>query len=84
MEENFIAHLEETLTRCNKAQHTLMFTRPVTLVNGKWYADGNEMTEEGLVKNGYARRIQLSHPTDNSPSTRENEPTATSQEELAT
>ena len=57
MEENFIAHLEETLTRCNKAQHTLMFTRSVTLVNGKWYADGNEMTEEGLVENGYARRI---------------------------
>ena len=61
MGENFIAHLEETLTRCSKAQHALTFTRPVTLVNGKWYADGNEMTEEGLVEKGYARRIRLQH-----------------------
>nr|DAH52224.1 MAG TPA: hypothetical protein [Caudoviricetes sp.]DAI40174.1 MAG TPA: hypothetical protein [Caudoviricetes sp.] len=61
MEENFIAHLEETLERCNKTEHTLMFLRPVTLVNGKWYADGNEMTEEELVEKGYARRIRLQH-----------------------
>ena len=39
MEENFIAHLEETLERCNKTEHTLTFTRPVTLVNSKWYAE---------------------------------------------
>lgn len=84
MEENFIAHLEETLKRCSKAQHALMFNRPVTLVNGKWYADGNEMTEEGLVEKGYARRFQLSHPAGNSSATRQNEPTATAQEELAT
>lgn len=58
MEENFIAHLEDTLERCNNAEHTLMFTRPVTLVNGKWYADGNEMTEEELVEKGYARRVR--------------------------
>lgn len=58
MEENFIAHFEETLARCNKTEHTLMFLRPVTLVNGKWYADGNEMTEEELVEKGYARRIR--------------------------
>ena len=61
MEENFIAHLEETLERCNKTEHTLMFLRPVTLVNGKWYADGNEMTEEELVEKGYAQRICLQH-----------------------
>ena len=61
MEENFIAHLEETLKRCNKTEHTLMFLRPVTLVNGKWYADGNEMTEEELVEKGYAQRICLHH-----------------------
>lgn len=57
MEENFIAHLEETLERCNKTEHTLTFTRPVTLVNSKWYADGNEMTEQELVEKGYAQRI---------------------------
>lgn len=61
MEENIIAHLEETLERYSKAESALMFTRPVTLVNGKWYADGNEMTEEGLVEKGYARRVRLQH-----------------------
>ena len=61
MEENFIAHLEETLERCNKTEHALTFLRPVTLVNGKWYADGNEMTEEELVEKGYAQRICLQH-----------------------
>lgn len=49
------------MKRCNKTEHTLMFLRPVTLVNGKWYADGNEMTEEELVENGYAQRICLQH-----------------------
>ena len=58
MEENIIAHLEETSERCNQAESALMFTRPVTLVNGKWFADGNEMTEEELVENGYAMRIR--------------------------
>lgn len=46
------------MERCYKTEHTLMFLRPVTLVNGKWYADGNEMTEEELVEKGYARRMR--------------------------
>lgn len=58
MKENIIVHLEETSERCNQAESALMFSRPVTLVNGKWYADGNEMTEEELVEKGYARRIR--------------------------
>ena len=49
------------MERYSKAESALMFTRPVTLVNGKWYADGNEMTEEGLVEKGYARRVRLQH-----------------------
>lgn len=49
------------MERHNKTEHTLTFTRPVTLVNSKWYADGNEMTEEELVEKGYAQRICLQH-----------------------